>query len=229
MKQLELFSGHGTISAEFREHDFDTFEIDIRKRKGYCMPDLRADIGTLTPDDITEKFGRPDVIWCSFPCDTFSYFAGSQHYDGKEPISEKAFAHLVLLEHTLSLIESLNPYLYFIENPRGRLRYNTALRSFLSRTYGVTKEVTYSSYGADTIKPTNIFTNAHDWKPRPLDRYGKGATNPRGQLADKPLTERQAIPVQLADEIAFFCHVFFRQTRKRISEVSAPPIKLFTY
>lgn len=44
MNILELFSGFGTISKEFKERGHKVFSIDIRKRKGVCEPDLRKNI-----------------------------------------------------------------------------------------------------------------------------------------------------------------------------------------
>lgn len=202
-KLIELFSGHGTVSEEFRKQGFETFQIDIRKRKGVCMPDLQADIMNVFPDQIFDLFGQPDAVWFSFPCETMSNLAGNQHYENNLPVSEKAYQHLALLEHTLELVRQLNPILFFGENPRGRLRKNRMFRAWLDQHNGVVKELTYSSYGADTIKPTNIFTNAADWTARPLDRYGRGAKNPGGvSLLEKSTCQRQAIPRELAADIA---------------------------
>lgn len=202
-KILELYSGRGIVSAAFRRKGFVAFEIDNRRRKGICEPTLRADILNVQADDIFEVFGQPDVVWCSFPCTTFSYGAGNKHYFDGKPYSPQAAEALQLLAHTLELIEAICPGLYFIENPVGHLRHNVFFQDWLVENGGVTKRITYSSYGAETIKPTNIFTNAREWQPRPSARYGPGARNPAGiQLTDIALTERQAVPVELANEIA---------------------------
>jgi site-specific DNA-cytosine methylase len=205
-KLLELYSGRGVVSAAFRRKGFAAFEIDNRRRKGICEPTLRADMLSVRADDIIDVFGQPGVIWCSIPCTTFSYGAGNRHYFNGKPYSPQAAEALQLLVHTLELIADICPGLYFIENPVGHLRHNEFLQDWLIENGGVTKRITYSSYGADTIKPTNIFTNAVKWDPRPADKYGKGQKNPSGvSLTDIPLTQRQAVPDQLADELAEYC------------------------
>ena len=56
---------------------------------------MYADIGTITADDILKNFGRPDVIWASPDCTTYSIAAISHHRrkedDGNlAPVSEYA-------------------------------------------------------------------------------------------------------------------------------------------
>lgn len=88
---------------------------------------MYADIGTITADDILKKFGRPDVIWASPDCTTYSIAAISHHRrkedDGNlAPVSEYAKFCDNVNQHVLKLIHELNPKYWFIENPRGGLR-----------------------------------------------------------------------------------------------------------
>lgn len=203
MNTVELFSGSGTISKAFKSRGHSTFQIDIRKRKGICEPDLRADIGTITPKDI--PFSNVHFVWCSFPCQTFSYAAGDYHFKYGEPVSDQAHVMLKLLTKTLNLITELQPDYYFIENPRGHLRYQKILLDWLTRNHGMTKELTYSSYGFPSTNPTNIFTNAHNWLPKPLNGYGRGNKSPLQMFDNLTVCQKQKVPGSLAEDIVTFC------------------------
>lgn len=202
---VELFSGSGTISKEFERAGHNVFSVDIRKRKGVCEPHLRKDVMHLTPEDI--PFDQIDVVWASPPCDVFSYAGGSFHWDELgNPKTQKCHEHISILKTTLQFIEKISPGVFFIENPRGRMRYHKNMIDFLVRNNGMIKELTFSSYGAPIKKPTNIFTNAYDYSPKELDSYGRGAKN---QAIFDNLTkcQRQKVPGPLAKEIVQFCEV----------------------
>ena len=103
----------------------EVFSIEWDKR--FENIDLYADIGTITADDILKNFGRPDVIWASPDCTTYSIAAISHHRrkedDGNlAPVSEYAKFCDNVNQHVLKLIHELNPKYWFIENPRGGLR-----------------------------------------------------------------------------------------------------------
>jgi len=200
---VELFSGSGTISKVFEEAGHNVFSIDIRKRKGSCEPSLQMDIMELRRSDI--PFKRIDVIWASPPCDVFSHSGIWYHWNKDDtPKTMKAIEHIHILKKALYVIEKLEPRYFFIENPRGKMRYNKEMIDFLVKNRGMIKELTYSSYGSPIIKPTNIFTNALDYKPKELGKYGRGAKN---EVAFDNLTkdQRQKIPVELAQEIKVYC------------------------
>lgn len=200
---VELFSGSGVLSDEFKKAGHNTFTVDIRKRKGICMPDLRKNILQLKRSDI--PFDKIDVLWLSPPCDVWSYAAGSFHWHKEgTPKTEKCKTHINILLKSLTLIEEFCPGYFFIENPRGRLRKYPALTKFLENYPGVCRELTYSSYGFPTIKPTNIFTNALNYVPRTLDAYGRGAKN-KAIFDNLTKCQRQKVPGTLAKEIRLFC------------------------
>ena len=75
---------------------------------------MYADINTITADDILKNFGRPDVIWASPDCTTYSIAAISHHRrkedDGNlAPVSEYAKFCDNVNQHVLKLIHELNP------------------------------------------------------------------------------------------------------------------------
>ena len=77
MKVLELFAGTRSIGKAFEDKGHEVFSVEWDK--SFDKIDLYADIGGLTSKDILEKFGRPDVIWASPDCATFSVAAISTH------------------------------------------------------------------------------------------------------------------------------------------------------
>jgi len=202
MKVLELFSGSGNLSRAFQAKGHTVLSVDIRRRKGVCEPTLRKDVLDLTARYLTCTF---DIVWASPPCDIWSYAAGGSHWtpDGL-PKTKKSLVHLHILERTLAIIDELRPAYFFIENPRGRLRNYPRLTSWLKDRGGIVKTLTLSSYGFPTTKPTNIFTNALDWQPKELDRFGRGAKT-SGTFDNLTRCQRQATPRALADELVVFC------------------------
>lgn len=90
------------------------------------FPDISwyMDISKITSADILERFGKPDVIWASPDCTTYS-IAGISHHRVQEPngnlapVSEYAKFCDTLNRHVLKLISELQPTFWFIENPRG--------------------------------------------------------------------------------------------------------------
>ena len=77
MKVLELFAGTRSIGRAFEARGHEVFSVDWDQ--SFENIDLHADIGKLTVEDILQRFGRPDVIWASPDCSTFSIAAISHH------------------------------------------------------------------------------------------------------------------------------------------------------
>lgn len=199
MNFVELYCGSGTVESVFYNRGFATFKIDNRRRKGICEPTLRKDIMKVKRKDI--PFDHVHALWCSFPCQVFSHAAGAFHFIEGKPVSKQAEYFISLLVKTLKLIDEIDPDVFFIENPRGHLRYRKEMIDFLVKKHGMIKELTYSSYGFPTKKPTNIFTNARDYFPKDLDSYGRGAKNNFDLFDSMTVCQRQKIPVLLAQEI----------------------------
>ena len=125
MKVLELFAGTRSIGRAFEEKGHEVFSIDWDE--SFENIDLHADILTVTADYILENFGRPDVIWASPDCTTYSVAAISHHRRREEsgnlaPVSQYAKTCDAVNEHVHKLIRELRPKYWFIENPRGGMR-----------------------------------------------------------------------------------------------------------
>ena len=200
MKVLELFSGTGVLSAAFRERGHETLTVDWEESH---KPDLKADIGTLSADDVVRLFGRPDVIWASPDCTTYSVMCISRHRDGVKPKSEYAAQCDRVNAHVCDLIRELKPRVWFVENPRGMLRKMPFILKLLEDTGGRMHTVTYCQYGERRQKPTDIFTNHPDPKFRPPCRRGDKCHEaaPRGSRTGTQGLKGKALRAKLPDEL----------------------------
>ena len=117
MKVLELFSGTKSFTKVAKEKGCETFTIDILEE---FKPNLLKDLLEVRAEDIPFK---PDVIWASPPCKTWSIASCYYHWNkDRTPKTDQAKTGIKLLKHTLALIDELKPKYFFIENPRGKLR-----------------------------------------------------------------------------------------------------------
>lgn len=204
MNVLELFAGSRSIGevADMRGHDI--FSVDIKAFKGI---NLVKDIEFLEYHEIPFK---PDMIWASPPCTTYSIAAISHHRDNGEPKSAFAVKSDRLVMNTLDIIHYFGcPY--YIENPRGYLRKMRFMRGIPKAT------VTYCSYGDSRMKPTDIWSNNINglltpdatWHPKTMchnnnphcnhERAPRGSRTGTQGLSDN--YERSKIPQELAEEI----------------------------
>ncbi len=120
MKVLELFAGTRAVSNAFAARGHETFAVDWDKSLGGIA--LYADIGRLGADDVLRAFGRPDVIWASPDCATYSVAALGRHRDGATPKTDYARLCDEVNAHVIDLILSLRPRYWFVENPRAMMR-----------------------------------------------------------------------------------------------------------
>lgn len=170
MKTIELFAGTKSFSKVATELGHQTFTTDYKEIDGQ---DLIADITQLHAIDFS--YCQPDILWASPPCEGFSVASIGANWTGGHrayiPKSDTARRSINLVQHTVRLIEELQPQWYFIENPRGVLK-----KLDLLEHVPYMHTVWYCTYGDTRAKPTNIWTNASWFKPRPCCknyRYNK--------------------------------------------------------
>lgn len=127
MKVLELFSGTRSIGKAFESRGHEVFSIDFDRR---FLANAHCDIETLTAEQVLDWFGKPDVIWASPDCATFSVAAISHHRE-KDPATGALLPKTEYAAkcdrtdaHVMELIEQLAPRYWFIENPRGGVAQN---------------------------------------------------------------------------------------------------------
>ena len=208
MKVLELFAGKRSVGKAFEEKGHDVFSVEWDR--SFENIDLYKDIYELSAKEILDKFGKPDVIWASPDCSSYSIAAISHHRKREEngnlaPVSEYAKFCDRVNQHTLNLIMTLSPKYWFIENPRGGMRKMDFMHGLPRYT------VTYCQYGDTRMKPTDIWTNHPDPKFKPMCKNGDPCHEkaPRGSRTGTQglngSKERSVIPVELCKHIVKIC------------------------
>ena len=208
MKVLELFAGTRSIGKAFEERGHEVFSIEWDK--SFDGIDLYEDIMNVQNSDILKKFGKPDVVWASPDCSTYSIAAISHHRRKEEtgnlvPVSEYAKFCDRVNQHVLCLILALSPKYWFIENPRGGLRKMDFMNGLPRYT------ITYCQYGDNRMKPTDIWTNHPDPKFRPMCHNGDPChvKAPRGAKTGtqglKGSVERSRIPHEFCQHVVSIC------------------------
>lgn len=208
MKVLELFAGTRSIGKAFEAKGHEVYSIEWDEQ--HADIDWYADIGEITAQDILDRFGRPDVIWASPDCTTYSIAAISHHRTREDdgnlaPKSEYARQCDAVNQNVLQLIEELQPRYYFIENPRGGMRKMRFMAGLPRYT------VTYCQYGDSRMKPTDLWTNHPDPQFKPMCKNGAPChvAAPRGSRTGtqglKNSVERSKIPTELCEHIVRIC------------------------
>ncbi len=200
MKVLELFAGSCSFSNVAATYGFETYTTDHKQYD--TKINQIVDIFNFNINKVPFK---PDIIWASPPCTTFSIASCSKHWTApdasgnREPKTKEAETGLLMLEQTLWIIFNLQPKYYFIENPRGLMRKMPQVQYLPRYT------VAYCKYGDKRMKPTDIWTNlpfdakmckngnpCHEAAPRGSKTGTQGLKNNH---------ERSKIPYLLSREI----------------------------
>jgi site-specific DNA-cytosine methylase len=209
MRVLELFAGTRSIGKAFEKHGHEVYSIEWDKN--FENIDWYEDISKITAQDIIDRFGRPDVIWASPDCTSFSIAAISYHRrknpetGNLDPVSDYAKFCDNVDQHVLDLIRKLKPKYWFIENPRGGMRKMTWMQGLPRYT------VTYCQYGDTRMKPTDIWTNHPDPKFKPPCHNGDPCHEPAprgsktGTQGLKGSIDRSRIPDKLCEHIVEIC------------------------
>ena len=206
MKVLELFAGTRSIGKAFEERGHEVYSIEWDK--DFENINWYEDINNVTAEEIIKRFGKPDIIWASPDCT--SYSVAAIHYHRRlnkstgslDPVSDYAKFCDKTNKHVLDLIRELKPKYYFIENPRGGLRKMDFMKYIPRYT------VTYCQYGDSRMKPTDIWTNHPNPKFKPMCHNGDSCHEqaPRGSRTGtqglKNSKERSRIPTELCRHIA---------------------------
>ena len=196
---LELFSGTKTMSKAFEEVGFKCYNVDFDER---LEPSLLADISLLNFQDLVKHMGDyPTVIWASPDCTKFSYASGNRNEFRKantKPLTKEALKAIDLVEHTLNLIQDLEPIYWFLENPlHGALKEQDFMKQYPYM------DVSYCRYGAKNQKPTRIWGNfPPSFRPKFACHHIKHKVEFRNISGKK---SRAAIPIELGYDLAENC------------------------
>lgn len=204
MRLLELFCGTKSIGKEFEKVGFEVVSLDFDAQFNATYT---ADILTV-PDDLFSGF---DAVWASPPCNAFTVaLIGRNWYHDHSPKNDLARQGLAILEKTVAIIKHVNPTMWWMENPRGKMRRMSIVQDFKRNT------VTYCQYGDTRMKPTDIWTNTN-WVPRPMCSNGETCHEaaPRGSKTGtqgiKGSRDRAVIPPELCRELAEYAALRLRE------------------
>lgn len=205
MKILELFAGSRSIGKVAEELGYEVFSSDFLPFEGidYCVDILNF--------DVQEVPWTPDIIWASPPCTGFSVAAIGHHWTGGKdayiPATDTARKGIEMVKKTMEIIQHFSPLVWYIENPAGCLRKMMFMYQD-TPLWGVRRHtVTYCQYGDTRMKPTDIWTNNFEWKPRPACKNGDSCHEPAprgsktGTQGLKNAYERAIIPYELCKDV----------------------------
>tara|TARA_R110002012_G_C11449745_1_gene591602 strand:- start:43 stop:717 length:675 start_codon:yes stop_codon:yes gene_type:complete len=213
MKILELFSGSRSIGKVAEKYGMEVFSVD---NTPYPNTNYVGDI--LDFNYFATEI--PNFLWASPPCTSFSVASISKHWIKGEkfmPKTEQAQLGIKILEKTIEIIKyylELNPnLLWFIENPRGKMRkygWENLPFDFKRET------VMYCQYGDNRMKPTDLWTNTdfigkkcsnykYDSDGNIINRHCHHDSAQRGSVTGtqglKGNHERSKIPTLLCEEV----------------------------
>jgi site-specific DNA-cytosine methylase len=188
----KVFQSYGDNVHEFR--------IDV----AFAHDDTQRFMA-LTPESLIREYGKPDFIWGSPPCITFSIASQGHHWTGGKnayiPKTQAAKDNQLIVKHLRHIIEATKPtYGFIIENPRGILRKLPLLDGIERRT------VTYCAYGDNRMKPTDLWGTVPNWFARPMCKRNAPCHEPAprgstGGTLGRKGKHRAEIPYQLGAEI----------------------------
>jgi hypothetical protein len=206
---VDLFAGSCSVANVARERGWTTFTSDIEPYEGI---DYVTDILKF---DVSKIHFIPDVVWASPPCEHFSVGSIGKHWtkDHKAKTMQAidGVMWVMAAKAIINHLEKINPALiWFIENPRGKLRKLNILNNAYLNT------VCYCKYGDFRMKPTDIWTNCGWWEPREMCYNGNTnchhAPAPRGSKTGtqgmKNAFEKSKIPAELVNEILESCEMY---------------------
>jgi len=204
LNTIELFSGTKSFSKVANKFNYKTFTIDNAKD---LNPDLCVDFNKLDFNKFINN--NYDILWASPPCTTFSVASIGRHWNkDNTPKTDSCKLGLKLLENTIKFISVVKPKIWYIENPRGKMR---KIIDPIFKKYNINNyrrvTVTYCQYGDKRMKPTDIWTNNMKWVSRPMCKNGDSChiSAPRGSKTGtqglKNAKERGKIPSELFIEL----------------------------
>jgi hypothetical protein len=173
---FDFYAGTGSSTQAFADagHRVIRFENDPQ-----FDAERYDDISTLKAADLVEQYGRPDFVWASPPCTSFSVASIGRHWHAPGiPKTQQASDAQDLVGYTVDLIRDLDPrFGWLMENPRGMLRKLPVVADLERRT------ITYCAYGDFRMKPTDLWGG---WQGGHLDWPARTATRVTCQRLEVP-------------------------------------------
>jgi hypothetical protein len=195
----DFFAGTGSATKAFEDAGHTVIKIELMEK----FQAHERDILSLNATDLIAKYGRPDFIWASPPCTTFSVASCMIYWNRDGSIKDERVHHgIALVKKAIGLIKELQPSKgWLIENPRGMLRKQDFMRELPRRT------ITYCQYGDFRMKPTDLWGEVPGWTPRPMCKPSADCheNSPRGTTTGNQrlggAEKRSMIPYDLGHSI----------------------------
>lgn len=198
----DFFAGTGSATKAFEDTGHKVIKVELDE---YFEAEER-DILKLDAQYLIDKYGRPDFIWASPPCQKFSVASLWKYWEGTRgqsaPKHPAVYEAIELVRRTIKLMEELQPRVgWLLENPRGMLRHQDVVKPYNRWT------ITYCQYGDSRMKPTDLWGTIK-WNPRPMCKprmscheSSPAGTNAGGTGKLKNARLRSMIPYELGREI----------------------------
>jgi site-specific DNA-cytosine methylase len=199
---FDFYAGTGSATQAFEDAGHTIIKVEL---DDYFEAHER-DILALTAEGLITKYGQPDFIWASPPCQKFSVASLWKYWEGTKgnsvPKHPAVYEALAMVGHTVKLMQDLKPtYGWIMENPRGMLRSQAVVKDLQRWT------VSYCQYGDTRMKPTDLWGTIN-WISRPLCRPGANChesspagTNAGGTGKLRNARLRSMVPYALGQEI----------------------------
>jgi hypothetical protein len=206
---FDFFAGTGSSTKAFEDAGHTVIKVEL---DDYFEAHER-DILALTAEGLIAKYGQPDFIWASPPCQKFSVASLWKYWEGSrgqtKPKHPAVYEALALVQHTVDLMQALEPtYGWIMENPRGMLRHQDVVKPFQRWT------ITYCQYGDIRMKPTDLWGTIQNWQPRAMCKpratcheSSPAGTNAGGTGKLKNARLRSMIPYELGKQICDAIHI----------------------
>jgi hypothetical protein len=163
---LELFCGTKSVGNVFEKDGYEVISLDYNKKFN----------ATHTEDILTWDYtqyppGYFNVIWASPDCTTWSLASGGKYrtktsiYGLNDEHQIKATLGNNMVLRVIEIIKYFQPKSWFIENPRGLLKYFPPLNDFIEEHNSNMNLVYYANYNNwGFLKATNIWSNLPLWE-----------------------------------------------------------------
>ena len=212
LNMFELFKGTGSVGKVASKNGFNVVSVDFDP---IYTPTIETDILDWDYKSWAKQHNfKPDYIWASPPCNTFSplvYKLRERDPKTAKPKSERARIGTKILHRTIEIIkyfQSLNPkMLYTIENPVGMMRRDSIMKKLPNR-----ESTYYKLYGDKKIKPTDFWSN-FDMDLKPMKGNKKVAFKDYVPVAGNPSMDfKYSIPPRLIKQIISSAKEFYGNT-----------------